>query len=124
VRIDGAARQHFHAVERDAPVVFRGHPQRGLWQPLGQVVILVACALRRDDRIGREQVVSPDMLVNSQQIVAAPAGLAVEHLGLQGKAGKIAGEGVGRTSHQTETEVRDLTVGTVAAPQIFLGPRL
>src|SRR5207237_9513844 len=68
--------------------------------------------------------VSPDMLVNSQQIVAAPAGLAVEHLGLQGKAGKIAGEGVGRASPQAETEVRDVTVGTVAAPQILLGPRL
>src|SRR5262249_61362152 len=99
-------------IERDALVILRRDPQRGLWQPLGQVVILVARALRRDDRIGREQVVSPDMLVNSQQIVAAPAGLAVEHLGLQGKARKIGGEGGGRASPQTATQVRGLTGGT------------
>src|ERR1700730_15501294 len=113
------ARQHFHSVERDALVVLRRDSQRGLWQRLGQVEILLARALRRDDRIGREQVVSPDMLVNSQQIVAAPARLAVEYLGLQGKAGKIAGEGVGRASHKTEKEVRDPAVGAVAAPQIL-----
>src|SRR5215471_3215435 len=71
-----------------------------------------------------EQVVAPDVAVDGQQVVAAAAGLAVEYLGLHGKAGEIAGERVRRAAHQAEAEVRDLAVGAVAAPQVLLRARL
>jgi hypothetical protein len=124
VRVGGAARQHLHAVERNPLVVFRGHPQSRLRQPLGQIVVLVARTLRRNDRIGCEQVVAPDMLVDGQEIVAVATGLAVEHLRLHGKSGQIAGEGIGRAAHQAEAEVGDLAVGAVATTQILLRARL
>ena len=124
VSVGRSACQHLHAVERDALVVLGGDPERRLRQSLGQVVVLVARALRRNDRISREQVVAPHVLVDRQQIVLVAARLAVEHFGLHRKPGQIAREGVGRSPHQAKAEIRDLAVRPVAAAEVLLRARL
>jgi len=82
VRVGRPARQHLHAVEGDPAIVLGGHPQRGLRQALGKIIVPVARRLRRNDRIGGKQFVAPDVLIDRHEIAAAAAGRAVEHLRL------------------------------------------
>jgi hypothetical protein len=62
--------------------------------------------------------------VDRQHIITVAPGLAVEHLRLHRKSGKIAGERVRRSAHQAEAEIRDPAMRAVAATQVLLRARL
>ena len=124
VRIGSAARQHLHAIDSDAAVIFSGDAKRRLLQPMRLIVVLVARGRRRHECVGGKDVVAPQVLVDAQKIAAVSSRLGVEHFRLHRQTGDVAGDRIGRPAHQAETKFGNLAVRTRAPAQIFLRARL
>src|SRR5262249_26857965 len=100
------------------------HAQRRLRQPGGEIVFLVARTLWRDNGVGSEQILAPDMLVDGEQVVAVAAGFAVEDFRLHGEAGEVAGKGIRGPAHQPEAEIGDFSMRAIAPAKVLLRARL
>jgi hypothetical protein len=64
------------------------------------------------------------MLVNFEKVRAVATGLAIEHFRFHRQTGDVAGNRIGSTAHEAETELGYFFMGAVASPQIVLATRL